>query len=169
VAVVATIASACSFSREDDLESSSSPLVSRHDARRDHDGGGGGACAGIGFPVIETTCPYQHGGERADKESERGERKRADEPTCKGWACRIEFPTPGAGGEEHEQYWNDSDGVHPEIAGCHQEWRTDRCADHQSLNGHLAEGCVGDLLIETNPGAGVCHPHDLATMGEFKG
>ena len=160
VAAVVTISGACSSPDDDHLESSASPLMLRHDTPRDHDGGDGGACAGIGFPVVETKCPY----------SERGERKRSeDEPTCKGWACRIEFPTPGAGGEGHEQFWSDSDGVHPEIAGCHQEWRTDQCADHQFLNGHLAEGCVGDLLIETNPGAGVCHPHELAIMGEFKG
>jgi hypothetical protein len=146
--MVAMVASACSSSGDDQFESSSSPL----NHPRHHDGGGGGPCADIGFPVIETTCPYSDG-----------------DPTCKGWACRIEFPTPGAGGERHEQHWTDSDGVHPEIAGCHQEWRADRCGDHHWLNGHLAEGCVGNLLIETNPGAGVCHPHERARMGEFKG
>lgn len=154
VALVASSASACSSSPNDAIEtSSSSSSALRQDNHHEKDAGdAGGACANIGFPVIETMCPYRH-----------------EDPTCKGWVCRIEFPTPGAGGERHEQHWTDSDGVRPEIAGCHQEWRTARCDDHDFLNGHLAEGCVGDLLIETNPGAGVCHPHFRAPMGEFEG
>lgn len=71
-----------------------------------------------------------------------------------GWAGRRPLPTPT---ECNHQFWIDSDGVDPETPGCHQEWTKD-CKEKAS--GIFGEACDnGDQLLETNPGAGVCHGH----------
>ena len=58
--------------------------------------------------------------------------------------------------EGETTWWKDSDGVGPEIAGCHIG--TDR---HGSPNGRMfGEACLDDgLLVESNPGADVLHSH----------
>lgn len=86
----------------------------------------------------------------------------------------IETPIPGY---EGDQYWSDSDGVDPAVAGCHFPFtgRTPAgaCSGPLKPAGVFGEFCnpaEGDpmhqadfpvgALIESNPGAGVCHPHE---------
>jgi hypothetical protein len=53
-------------------------------------------------------------------------------------------------------WWKDSDGVDPEVAGCHLGMDSDG-----SPNGRMfGEACLDDgLLVESNPGADVLHSH----------
>lgn len=85
----------------------------------------------------------------------------------------IETPIPGY---EGEQYWTDSDGVDPAVAGCHFPFSgmsdAGECTGSLAPAGVFGEFCnppEGDpmhqpgfpvgALIESNPAAGVCHPH----------
>lgn len=85
----------------------------------------------------------------------------------------IETPIPGYGGD---QYWTDSDGVDPAVAGCHFPFSgmtaAGACTGPLAPAGVFGEFCnpaEGDpmhqagfpvgALIESNPAAGVCHPH----------
>jgi hypothetical protein len=54
-------------------------------------------------------------------------------------------------------YWKDTDGVNPSDPGCHFEY--DEGCQHP-LRRFFGEQCAGGRLIETNPEAGKCHPHD---------
>lgn len=53
-------------------------------------------------------------------------------------------------------WWKDSDGVDPDVAGCHIG--TDQ--EGQPNGRMFGEACLADgLLVESNPGAGVPHSH----------
>jgi hypothetical protein len=68
----------------------------------------------------------------------------------------LEFkPTDWAGNVT--TYWTDTDGVDPGVAGCHIG-----VSEEGKPNGRsFGEACQSDLvLIESNPGAGVIHPHE---------
>lgn len=54
-------------------------------------------------------------------------------------------------------YWYDTDGIDPGVAGCHVEVKgpTDRTPTGRSF----PEGCLGGILIESNPGANEIHEH----------
>ncbi len=85
----------------------------------------------------------------------------------------IETPIPGHDGD---QYWTDTDGVHPDVAGCHFPFSgmtaEGACTGPLAPAGVFGEFCnppeddpmhqtgfpVG-ALIESNPEADVCHPH----------
>jgi hypothetical protein len=76
-----------------------------------------------------------------------------------GWLGQFEFatPTPGHNGC---QFWTDDDGVDPANAGCHYPYSDELCT--APVNGLFGEACEdADVLIETNPAAGVCHMHKL--------
>jgi hypothetical protein len=83
-----------------------------------------------------------------------------------GWLGRTTIEAPGC--------WSDTDGVVPETAGCHLHCGSDdgcvTCGEPDGrvigeachkftrvVNGHAETSPF--WLIETNPGAGVCHPH----------
>jgi hypothetical protein len=86
-----------------------------------------------------------------------------------GWLGRIEIDTlPG----HIEQYWTDSDGVRPEAAGCHTAFANKNIdgvcltpiVDPDSVFGEFClpaaqDGFPAGSLVESNPAAGVCHPH----------
>jgi hypothetical protein len=56
-------------------------------------------------------------------------------------------------------YWSDTDGVDPGTAGCHDEYMSDSC-DQVKEGRTFGEFCLDDdRLVESNPGAGVCHTH----------
>lgn len=66
---------------------------------------------------------------------------------------------PYDGGTGRKTWWKDTDGVMPELAGCHVEYAAQGCpGDMLRSFGELCQG-DGNTLIETNPGAGICHDH----------
>lgn len=67
----------------------------------------------------------------------------------------IEFkPTDWKG--KVTTYWTDTDGVDPGVAGCH----VGVTQSGQPNGRSFGEACQsGQILIESNPGAGVVHPH----------
>jgi hypothetical protein len=74
-----------------------------------------------------------------------------------GWLRQDPLETPDA------LYWTDTDGVAPETPGCHIPWKDPvgeaTCAVRESAP-EIGEVCLTeDELLETNPGAGVCHSH----------
>lgn len=79
----------------------------------------------------------------------------ADAQDMPGAAGTFEFK-PGDWQEGETTWWKDSDGVAPEIAGCHIG--TD---SEGNPNGRMfGEACLPDgKLVESNPGAGVVHSH----------
>ena len=63
-------------------------------------------------------------------------------------------------------YWKDTDGVDPGVAGCH----IGVTQDGKPNGRFFGEACLDDrTLIESNPGAGVIHPHanDLGHPDRF--
>jgi hypothetical protein len=96
-----------------------------------------------------------------------------------GWLGRTEiepevldtFGNPYTG----DQYWTDTDGIAPATAGCHypfQESIAGVCSNALNAASRIGEYCnpaAGDpghaegfpagALVETNPGANVCHEH----------
>jgi len=63
-------------------------------------------------------------------------------------------------------YWKDTDGVDPGVAGCH----IGVTKDGKPNGRFFGEACESDrILIESNPGAGVIHPHknDLGHPDRF--
>lgn len=65
---------------------------------------------------------------------------------------------PYDGGTGRKTWWKDTDGVIPELAGCHVEYEAQGCtSDLQRSFGEMCQD--GNTLIETNPGAGICHDH----------
>ena len=63
-------------------------------------------------------------------------------------------------------YWKDTDGVDPGVAGCH----IGVTQDGKPNGRFFGEACQNDrTLIESNPGAGVIHPHtnDLGHPDRF--
>jgi hypothetical protein len=72
-----------------------------------------------------------------------------------GYLANIDFePNDYHLGEE--TWWVDSDGVHPDIAGCHIGLNEDG-----SENGrYFGEACLtDDVIVESNPEAGLVHVH----------
>lgn len=87
------------------------------------------------------------------------------DPGLPGWMGRTQISTS-------EGCWVDSDGVLPELAGCHMLVSgDDACSACESdVQERIGEACYTFIqpdgtpaatawLIETNPGAEVCHPH----------
>lgn len=103
-----------------------------------------------------------------------------------GFLGRVEVPTP-VPGHDGDQYWTDTDGVAPEVPGCHIAYAGQRvsgmCSDSLEPAGVFGELCIppGGLggfpegaLIESNPGKDVCHAHrdnfghpDVYDCGEY--
>ncbi len=58
-----------------------------------------------------------------------------------------------------DSYWADTDGVAPEVAGCHIEYETDTCSAVRTGR-EFGEFCLdSDRLVESNPGVDECHTH----------
>jgi hypothetical protein len=78
-----------------------------------------------------------------------------------GWRGTIPLPTPAPA-----QFWVDTDGVAPEVPGCHYAYKNEpECIEQEGgseIVGWIGEECRDGLLVETNPGAGVCHEHENA-------
>lgn len=66
---------------------------------------------------------------------------------------------PYDGGTGVNTFWKDTDGIEPELAGCHIEYTAAGCATAGTRQ--FGESCSANGLIETNPGPGVCHDHPL--------
>jgi hypothetical protein len=96
----------------------------------------------------------------SDDESMKAEDKSAELAACTGGnvpegaeSCLLDLGT----GED--TYWSDTDGVDPGTAGCHDEYMSDSC-DEVKEGRTFGEFCLDDdRLVESNPGAGVCHTH----------
>jgi hypothetical protein len=64
------------------------------------------------------------------------------------------------GGSGKTSWWKDTEGVDPEVAGCHVEFTGDGCAAAATPGRNFGEKCLpDDVLVETNPGADACHQH----------
>lgn len=64
------------------------------------------------------------------------------------------------GGTGETTAWKDTDGIVPELAGCHVEYRASDC-NTGTTGRKFGETCsTGNDLIETNPGADRCHDHE---------
>lgn len=64
-------------------------------------------------------------------------------------------------GAGHDSFWSDTDGVDPEVAGCHIELADSSCNVAAAAPRNFGEYCQEDgTLIESNPGAHVCHTHE---------
>ena len=63
---------------------------------------------------------------------------------------------PGDWVEGETTWWKDTDGVNPDVAGCHLGMNSESLP-----NGRMfGEACLDDgLLVESNPGADVLHSH----------
>ncbi|HEX5058208.1 MAG TPA: hypothetical protein VFV99_02555 [Kofleriaceae bacterium] len=60
-----------------------------------------------------------------------------------------------------DSFWADTDGVDPEVAGCHIEFTDDTCSTFAVPGRNFGEFCQNDgTLIESNPGKNVCHTHE---------
>jgi hypothetical protein len=60
-----------------------------------------------------------------------------------------------------DSFWIDTDGVDPEVAGCHIEFSDDDCTSVAVSARNFGEFCQEDgTLVESNPMADVCHTHD---------
>lgn len=70
------------------------------------------------------------------------------------WIGNPDHPNP----EGPTTFWLDTDGIDPGTAGCHLGLTA---PENGKLNGRLfGEACIDDnLLVESNPGAGVVHAH----------
>ncbi len=84
----------------------------------------------------------------------------------------IQTPIPG---HEGDQFWTDSDGVDPAVAGCHYPFAgmdDGTCIEPLAPAGVFGEFCnpaegedshqagfPAGALIESNPDKDVCHPH----------
>jgi hypothetical protein len=64
---------------------------------------------------------------------------------------------PYDGGTGQRSWWKDTDGIEPELAGCHVEYTAQGCANAAARQ--FGEYCSADGLVETNPGPGECHDH----------
>ncbi len=67
---------------------------------------------------------------------------------------------PYDGGSGRDSWWEDTDGVDPELAGCHIEHDRQGCGSEDHGGRHFGEVCQqGTWLVETNPGKNECHKH----------
>jgi len=75
-------------------------------------------------------------------------------PGAKG---TIEYKPEGWKGAGVTTYWKDSDEIKPGVAGCHVEVTK----SGKSFPGRrvFGEACKDGLLVESNPGRNVIHPH----------
>lgn len=64
---------------------------------------------------------------------------------------------PYDGGTGRQSWWKDTDGIEPELAGCHIEYTARGCANAAARQ--FGEYCSADGLVETNPDPGECHDH----------
>jgi hypothetical protein len=87
-------------------------------------------------------------------------------PGMKEKECKPYKPTPYMPkADKTPTYWYDTDGIDPEVAGCHVEVTgpTAKPGDKASQTGRtFGEACVpaqGVILVESNPGADVVHAH----------
>lgn len=64
-------------------------------------------------------------------------------------------------GSGMDSFWIDTDGVAPEVAGCHIEFNENDCASVATPGRNFGEFCMDDAtLIESNPMADLCHTHE---------
>lgn len=64
-------------------------------------------------------------------------------------------------GAGKDTFWIDTDGVEPELAGCHIEYSDSDCTTVAAAGRNFGEFCQEDgTLVESNPMADVCHTHD---------
>jgi hypothetical protein len=64
-------------------------------------------------------------------------------------------------GTGKDTYWSDSDGVDPATAGCHYEFKSNKC-EKQLSERTFGELCLDDdRLVESNPGKDECHKHGV--------
>ena len=108
------------------------------------------------FALFDASLAQGHGGAAAGH-------KGADHSSCLAGAgispCRKEKFFPGVH-KKRDTYWMDTDGEHPDRAGCHIELVSDK--SHAPLPGGRTFGEVCEtptILIESNPGAFVIHTH----------
>lgn len=79
----------------------------------------------------------------------------------------TEDPEAGPGtytldlGRGEDSFWIDTDGVSPEVAGCHIEYSESTCTTVAVFGRTVGEFCQDDgTLVESNPAALACHTHD---------
>jgi hypothetical protein len=78
-----------------------------------------------------------------------------DEPVEDGGTFVLDL------GSGTDSFWIDTDGVDPEVAGCHIEFGDSDCVSAAVPARNFGEFCMDDgTLIESNPMADVCHTHD---------
>ncbi|HVK88899.1 MAG TPA: hypothetical protein VM513_32490 [Kofleriaceae bacterium] len=64
-------------------------------------------------------------------------------------------------GTGEDSFWIDTDGVEPELAGCHIEFSESNCDFVAVSARNFGEFCQEDgTLVESNPGADQCHTHE---------
>ena len=122
--------------------------------------------------ALLTACPFPK--EVADDSTAAEEEEDYHWPSKE--SCKVTSERPGWMGctqiSTTEGCWEDSDGVEPDVAGCHTLHAGDEACEvcEEAVLERISEGChdfvdpeTGDVyswLIETNPDAGVCHPHN---------
>ena len=73
----------------------------------------------------------------------------------------VEGTIPLDLGTGRDSFWIDTDGVEPEIAGCHIEFSSDSCTTLAASARNFGEFCQEDgTLVESTPDADECHTHD---------
>jgi hypothetical protein len=55
-------------------------------------------------------------------------------------------------------WWREWAGVAPETPDGHTAYQNEDCSEREPVE--FGEYCEGGLLVESNPDAGVCHPHE---------
>jgi hypothetical protein len=84
-------------------------------------------------------------------------------------ACQIDDTDDEGGpgtveldlGTGKDTFWIDTDGVSPEIPGCHVEYADSDCTTVATAGRNFGEYCMDTrTLVESNPGAHVCHTHE---------
>jgi hypothetical protein len=68
---------------------------------------------------------------------------------------------PYDGGSGMESWWKDTDGIDPELAGCHIEYTARLCGVESNPGRHFGELCKNNqVIVETNPDPAMrCHNH----------
>ncbi|MCX5743323.1 MAG: hypothetical protein NT062_12595 [Proteobacteria bacterium] len=105
------------------------------------------ACSGPAKPAT-TTADHGH-----QDTSELGSCTDASTVRVGATNCKLDL------GTKADSHWADTDGVDPGTAGCHEEFTDATCTTHKEGR-TFGELCLDDdRLVESNPGAGVCHTH----------
>lgn len=146
------------------------------DAGPSPDAGGPGSGYDAGYPYPDSSYPYPdagvppYDGPYAPPDAPRDGGHPPDAPRDGGPS--HDAPRDGGhghdgppgtipydGGTGRDSWWEDTDGVDPELAGCHIEHDRDTCGSEANPGRHFGELCQGNFLIETNPRENECHKH----------